>query len=304
MAEEQAENQNEWIDGLTGSRDAEVDEEVADAQERNAAAEEPEPKQEEVQQKESQEEKESGKVPVSVLTSERDKYQARIGALEGTIAQQGQAINKFQEMQDQIRELRAAKDAKPAEPEPDYLEDPKGYIDQKLGTTLDQLRNVEQTVQQTTETIGAQGQALNQQNQIQAIQRMAAAGEESFVKDHPDYWEALEYAREKRADQLRLAFPDADNAQLAEHIRSEEFATAAQILQQNRNPAEFAYNYAASLGYTSGNKEDALSKLGGELETNKQDAQGLGSPGTSSELDSLLNSSPDEFEQALKEAFL
>jgi len=299
MAEEQAENQNEWIDGLTGSRDAEVDEEVADAQERNAIETQAEEKQEEVQG-----EKESGKVPVSVLTSERDKYQARIGALEGTITQQGQAINRFQGLADEIRDLKAAKDAKEPEPELDYLEDPKGYIDQKLGTTLDQLRNVEETVEKTTETIGAQGQALNQQQQIQAIQRMAAAGEESFVKDKPDYWEALEYARGKRADQLRMAFPDADNAQLAEHIRSEEFATAAQILQQGRNPAEFAYNYAASLGYTAGQQESPVSKTQQELEAEKQNAQGLGSPGTSSELDNLLNSAPDEFEQALKEAFL
>ena len=133
---------------------------------------------------------------------------------------------------------------------------------------------------------------------------MAAAGEESFVKDKPDYWEALEYARGKRADQLRMAFPDADNAQLAEHIRSEEFATAAQILQQGRNPAEFAYNYAASLGYTAGQQESPVSKTQQELEAEKQNAQGLGSPGTSSELDNLLNSAPDEFEQALKEAFL
>ena len=299
MAEEQAENQNEWIDGLTGSRDTEVDEEVADAQERNAIETQAEEKQEEVQG-----EKESGKVPVSVLTSERDKYQARIGALEGTITQQGQAINRFQGLADEIRDLKAAKDAKEPEPELDYLEDPKGYIDQKLGTTLDQLRNVEETVEKTTETIGAQGQALNQQQQIQAIQRMAAAGEESFVKDKPDYWEALEYARGKRADQLRMAFPDADNAQLAEHIRSEEFATAAQILQQGRNPAEFAYNYAASLGYTAGQQESPVSKTQQELEAEKQNAQGLGSPGTSSELDNLLNSAPDEFEQALKEAFL
>ena len=108
MAEEQAENQNEWIDGLTGSRDAEVDEEVADAQERNAIETQAEEKQEEVQG-----EKESGKVPVSVLTSERDKYQARIGALEGTITQQGQAINRFQGLADEIRDLKAAKDGRP-----------------------------------------------------------------------------------------------------------------------------------------------------------------------------------------------
>lgn len=301
MAEEEQTDKNEWIEDLTGTRDAEADEEVADAQARASTGEEEATIEEAVSEGEEVA-KEDGRIPVSVLTSERDKYQARIGALEGTINAQGQEINRFQGLAEEIRSIKAAQESEPAAPEPDYLEDPKAYIDSKVGTTLDQLRNVENTVQQTTESIGAQGQALTQQRQIQAIQSAASAGEENFAKQTPDYWEALEYARTARAGQLKLAFPDANDAQLTEHIRAEEFSTATQILQQGRNPAEFAYKYAASLGYTAGGTEQAAIPRKNQGVA-KEDAQGLGSAGTSSELDSLLNLESDEFDQALKEVF-
>ena len=315
MAEENQEQpQDGWIEGLTGSRDAEPDEELADAQARaaepteEAPAEQAQP--EEAQSEEQQEaEKEAGKVPVSVLTEERNKFQARIGALEGRINQLGQENTRYQSLAEEIRALKQAKESESAQPEPDYLEDPKAYIDQKVGTTLDQLRNVQETVEQTTESVGAQNSAMQQQQQIQAIQRMAGSAEEAFAQTKSDYWEALEYARNARSGQLKLAFPDGTPAQLAEHIRAEEFATAAQILQQGRNPAEFAYEYAKSLGYTPEQAQEDpavqrdIAAVRESVAVPKTDAQGLGSPGASSELDGLLNMEPDEFDQALKEVF-
>lgn len=315
MSEENQEQpQDEWIEGLTGSRDAEPDEELVDAQARAAEptedvpAEEAQP--EETQNQAAEEtEKEAGKIPVSVLTEERNKFQARIGALEGRINQLGQENTRYQSLAEEIRALKQAKESVSAQPEPDYLEDPKAYIDQKVGTTLDQLRNVQETVEQTTESVGAQSSAMQQQQQIQAIQRMAGSAEEAFAQTKSDYWEALDYARNARNGQLKLAFPDGTPAQLAEHIRAEEFATAAQILQQGRNPAEFAYEYAKSLGYTPEQAQEDpavqrdIAAVRESVAVPKTDAQGLGSPGASSELDGLLNMEPDEFDQALKEVF-
>ena len=212
-------------------------------------------------------------------------------------------MQKLSTLEQEIRSLREAREAQNKPPPVDYLEDPKGYIDAQVGTTLDELRKVNETIQETTQAVGAQGQQLSTQRQIQAIQSMAAAGEEAFAKENTDYWEALDHLRNVRANQLRMAFPEANDNQIAEHIRAEEFSTAAQILQQGRNPAEYAYQYAKTVGYTPNQQRPKEPANAEAQEEARDNAQGLGSAGSNSELASLMDMDRDEFDQAMKEVF-
>ncbi len=241
-------------------------------------------------------------VPLATLEDERGKFQARLAGQDSQIQNLSTQLQGMQGLAEEIRTLRDAKAAKPDVKEPDYLEDPKAYIDHQASSTLDQLRSVEQSIETATEAVGAQGQVLNQQNQVQAIQTMAGAAEEAFAKDTPDYWEALAFYRDKRTEQLTMAFPQATPGQLQEHIRAEEFSTSATILQQGRSPAEYAYKFAKTLGYTEADPA-APGKTAEELEEAKLAAQGLGPSGGAPGLDNLLDMGKDEFDQAMAEVF-
>lgn len=305
-----AADDKDWLDDLAAARDAEADDggdHPVDAVDitggDQAAAPAPEPKADEPKADDQ------GKtVPVAVLTEERNKFQAQLGTANQQIQNLNAQVQKFSGLADEIKALKEAKDAKPEEPAPDYLEDPKGYIDHTAKSTLDQLRGIQETIEQTTEAQGAQGQELNQQRQVQAIQQMASAGEEAYAKGQPDYWDALEHLRNVRANQLQMAFPDATPQQLAEHMRAEEFSTAAQILQQGRNPAEYAYQFAKTLGYTPAQQPKGAGKTNEPddpeaLDEARQNAQGLGSSGSGGDLNQLMELDGDEFDQAMKETF-
>ncbi len=301
-----------WIDDLAGARDSEPG---ADEAHPVDLAEDltPDPDDQAGDDKPADViDKDAGKpdedehhVPVAVLTEERNKLMARIGAQDQTIGQLNIKLEKLNTLQADIAAMRKAQEL-PPEKEIDYLEDPKGYVDQQAASTVDKLRGIEETVKQTTDELGQTHQHMDQQRQVQALQAVAASQEEEFAKTTPDYWPALEHLRTIRASQLQMAFPDATAVAIQNHIRSEEFATAAQIIQQGRNPAEYAYNFAKTLGYTPAKapKTNEPGESAEELADRKDAARGLGGSGSpDSELDSLLSLPQDEFDQAMSEVF-
>lgn len=126
--------------------------------------------------------------------------------------------------------------------EPDFLADPKGYVDTKLAA-VDKARQDDAKKNEATQ------QQVQQAEQLRQVFNATLNAEQAFVAKQPDYPQALEHIRTVRTAQLQALHPEASGEQIANHIAFEERETARSMIAQNRNPAEFAYAIAKTLGY-------------------------------------------------------
>ena len=174
-------------------------------------------------------EKPEHSVPVRTLVEERRQWQAEKKALEERLA-------------------KLETPPKPPEAPP---EDPKAYADFKVKAALEQLEGTKKEVEQIRQTT-QQSQA--QTEEIQFGQHLQVA-EAAFVKENPDYYEALSHVRQIRAQQLKLLAPEATDQQIAQQIGREEMGLAMQLARSNRNPIATVYELAKAYGYQRKSQE-------------------------------------------------
>lgn len=141
-----------------------------------------------------------------------------------------------------LKDLRAQKKAAQEPKDPDFLEDPKGYVDAKAKQTADALKKLDEATTRQT-------QEREQQQQLNQLLSGVQQHEQAFIKTTPDYTSAIDHIRLVRGNQLQMLYPQATPQQIQQQITSEEIGAAAQILRAGGNPAEFAYNYAKTMGY-------------------------------------------------------
>lgn len=243
-------------------------------------------------------------VPLAVMLEERTQLNAKIAHLEQTNQATAAQLAKLQGLENEIRAMREAQ-AKPPEPEPDYLEDPKGYVDHTKKSVAQELAELGNQVKQLGEVQETSKTQTEQQQQIMQITQAAAADEATFAKATPDYNDALAHLRDVRGQQLKLAYPEATPLQIQQQINREEFASAAMVLGQGRSPAEYAYNLAKSFGYTPAKPGDQGDEDPNDLAERRRAARGMGGSGAppGDDLGALMSADKDEFDQAMKEMF-
>jgi len=153
-------------------------------------------------------------IPLGAHLAERDRWQSQVAELRERLA-------------------KLEPPPAPPKPEPDFIEDPKAYIDAKVERAQEALKQIEQKVA-----------PVEQEAQINRLLSHVGAIEGEFVKQTPDYYEAVGHVRQARAEQLTMLYPDAPREQIFEALRREELTFAAQALQAGRNPSELAYQMA------------------------------------------------------------
>lgn len=147
----------------------------------------------------------------------------------------------------------AALEAKLPKPEapavPDFVEDPKGYVDHQKAEVLNAIAKANETA--TAEGKKAQETAAQAQQQVQLQQLIGTLqqAEAQFVKETPDYYDALQHVRNVRVFQLKEFNPEMTEADIAHVIRSEELGLAHQLMQAGRNPSQVVYKLAQQYGY-------------------------------------------------------
>jgi hypothetical protein len=201
---------------------------------------------------------------------------------------------------DQQSVLAKLKDAEQAtqEAEPDFLADPKGYVDKKVDAALKKLEDTDKQSKETREQI-------NQRQAIQDVLTATGQAEAAFKQTQADYPQALAHVRETRKSQLQMLYPQATEQQISQQINYEEITTAHQALTSGRNPAEFIYGYARTLGYQSPKPNGADKGGTADKKTVDKDAvrsMGSGGSGDAAPDQDAGNSTP-EFSAALKERF-
>lgn len=181
-------------------------------------------------------------VPLAVMLAERGKFKQDLEAKDTALADLNKQIAD-------LREKLPKQDEPKEEPPPDYLDDPKGYVDSQLAAARntvkalqEQLSAADKRVTETREQIAAREQ---QERFVSALQ----GAEAQFAEKTPDYMDALTHVRNVRAAQLKLFAPNATEQEIIGQIQREELAAGAQALRANTNPAQLVYDYAKTLGY-------------------------------------------------------
>jgi hypothetical protein len=182
--------------------------------------------------------------PAAPKDTPEDIQRKHLAALHEARGENKTLRQQLADMQQQIAALQKPQAEPAAEPEqePDFLADPKGYVDKKVQGALAKLDKAEKATQETAEQV-------KQREANEAILRATQTAEAQFYSQTPDYPEALQHIRGVRTQQLQQLFPEATAEQINNHIAFEERETARMLVSQKRNPAEYAYHFAQTLGY-------------------------------------------------------
>lgn len=214
-------------------------------------------------------------IPLAAHLEERNKFKAELDALR--------------------REMEAIKNPpKPPPAEPDYAQDPKGYTDHKLKSALDALEGTKKQVEQAQQTAQLSAQ---QTEQLQFTRQLEAA-ESAFVKEAPDYYDALNHVRQVRAQQLKLLAPDISDEHIARQIGQEELGLAMNLARAGRNPIATVYQMAQAYGYSRKEKVE-LPDIQGKKKLPPDQTLGTGAQTDSEPSDE----SSDPFEEAFGQVF-
>jgi len=161
-------------------------------------------------------------IPLAAHLAERNRWQQRIEEGDRKLADLNTRIAKLE----------------PQTPTPDFVEDPKGYVDATARQT-----------QQELATLRAEAEQLQGQQQMARFLQDVGSQEAAFIEKNSDYYDALNHVRTIRSQQLGLMYPTATPEAILQAMRQEELQSAYVFMQQGRSPAECAYQMAQQMGY-------------------------------------------------------
>jgi hypothetical protein len=154
----------------------------------------------------------------------------------------------------QLQELTAKIEAlskpstKTEEPaEPDFLADPKGYVDAAKAKLKELTDKIEADKQQQTEQ-------QKQQQQAQETWNKVITTEQEFAAATPDYFDAINHVRAVRAEQIKIEIREAEDREptpeeVGRILSIQEYQGAAALIAKGKNPSKFYYEYAKTFGY-------------------------------------------------------
>jgi hypothetical protein len=109
---------------------------------------------------------------------------------------------------------------------------------------LDRIARVEQWAQQREQQ---ERQAYEIEQQKQGFYKAVSQKEAEFSKEHPDYYEAVEYAKQARVQELQiLGYAD---EQISNILINDLEMISGDALRRGKNPAETFYNFAKHRGF-------------------------------------------------------
>lgn len=166
-------------------------------------------------------------VPLASLMEERAQWKRENEALQARLA----AV--------EARSAAPAAPVAPPAPAPEWVEDPKAYVDAKVQGAISQLEATKNLTEQQQAELG----------ELRLAQAVREAEVEVSARA-PDWQDALTHLRTMRYQELKLGFPDATDQQILQTIGHEERQVAAHQLQAGKNPYDYAYSLAKLRGYT------------------------------------------------------
>ena len=264
----------------------ESDGEAAPEPEKQEAAPEPE-KQIDAAAEQPEKSERDSMVPYSALHEERMMRKET----QQELKEMRDKLDSYSSLREELNQIRNAN--KSEKEQERYEEDPIGYL-------REQQEKLQETVQQTT---SQREREQTQLREVQELQSTINAQVNSFVKDNPDYEQALQFMSERRIQDLTaLGITDPQTQQ--QIINTEAWNIAQTSLQNNKNPAEVVYTMAKSWGYNAAgkagktdleNKVDTIEK--GQQESKTLSDAGGAAESTGLSLADIETMSDEEFDK-------
>jgi len=179
--------------------------------------------------------KEGQTVPLAVLLDERRNFQERIDTMN-------KSLGRFEQLQEKVDTFIENKNKEPEAPDPEYLDDPKAYVDH-------QVDKATAASKETAANVTEMREGHEAQSRMQQINARLGAIDADFVKGNTDYYDALEHVRRVNIENgMDMGMTEQDaSAQAAQAM----LMTQAQVMQKGVNPAEYMYKMAKRWGYAA-----------------------------------------------------
>lgn len=186
-------------------------------------------------------------IPVAAHAAERDQWKAEARAEK---ARADAANAQIAALNERLSKLEAPP-IKTPDPVaiPAYEENPKGYLDANLNAAIAKLEGGAQATQKTVEPLQKSVEQLRADLEFTQFMGTVQQTQDAFIVQQPDYFDALNYIRQMRKDELTLAMPHLTKEQIDRGIVQEEVGLARALLQQGKNPHAVAYQIAQRRGY-------------------------------------------------------
>lgn len=153
-----------------------------------------------------------------------------------------------QQLQELTAKIEALSKPKAEEaPEPDFLADPKAYVD-------DTRKQIKELTEKLDSKEKQQTEAQQQQQQAQETWNKVLASEAEFAAATPDYHDALNHVRAIRSQQITIEIRETQDREptqqeIAQILATQEAQGAAALIAKGKNPSKFYYEYAKTFGY-------------------------------------------------------
>lgn len=254
----------------------------------------PDPKADQQQQQPNQQQRRQGEnIPLAAYLEDKNRWAAEKRAMEERLA-------------------KLENPPKAPAPEPAFEDDPKAYTDHKVNSALEQLKQQTEAQKQQLEQVTQTTQQTREQAELVAFSTRLESAEAAFVKQNPDYYDALGHVRNIRAQQLRLMAPDMTDEQIVQQIGQEELRLSVQLAQSGRNPIATVYQMAQAFGYQKkapqgdgkGGDNLQLPNVPGQRQLPPDQTLGSGASGRQQGGDDTSDGEKkDPFEEAFAEVF-
>ena len=187
------------------------------------------------------------------VQAENAEMRARLdqqNTLLARMAEREQLISRIEEGRQQAARAAAEAAAAPKETPPDPELDP-------LGHSQFQQKRLEREIVELKGMVERQAQQQAVNAEAGWVERTATELRMAFVKDNPDYDQALAFLEAARGAQFKLLFPNENDAQIAERVKSEKAAIVLASLTREpngalrffRSPPEVVYGIAKTMGW-------------------------------------------------------
>lgn len=229
-------------------------------------------------------------VPLAALHESRQNEKE----LREQLARQAERISMIQERMDAAAQPaeEAAAEEEPEIEVPDFADDPAGNIDARF-------QRLERLVTKGAETAEMTAQQQQQADMIKQLESAIAADQGEFMKEHPDYVDALSHIRQIRV--AELVDGGYSEEQAVQAIGQAEYQMAHAVLTNKKSPAEVMYNAAVRAGYVKNEGEKAAEDTGqAEEAADIEEADTMGGSGGPS-VQELMEADEDEFDQMWQE---
>lgn len=175
-------------------------------------------------------------------------YQNAQAAIRETRAENKTLKQQLAELNAKIEALsKPPTAAEPAPEEPDFLADPKAYVDDAKKKLADLTAKIDADKAQQTE-------AQQKQQQAQETWNKVLAAESEFAAATPDYHDALNHVRGIRTEQIKIEIRETEDREatpeeIGRILSIQEAQGAAALIAKGKNPSKFYYEYAKTFGY-------------------------------------------------------